>query len=202
MKKNYLLVIKLHLVLFLLVAGFLIVGTIASASDVCAIKEVMVVQQELCGGNQTNFVKVKLDFDTNLIEYVKLFNDKEEYIVYPHYFHFSNAKEFYIHDIPFQLIDNINILIADINNQEYRFPLKSTVYDNQLRTSAYYDGEWSGKTTQGHDVSFTVSGNNVSSFKIKYDTSWGSYCTSIWTITIGTIDIIGNHFEKFGSILL
>lgn len=47
-----------------------------------------------------------------------------------------------------------------------------------------YDGEWSGTTNQGHDMSFTVSDNRITSWTVKMIVT-GSSCTATTSYTLG-----------------
>jgi len=65
--------------------------------------------------------------------------------------------------------------------------------------AAGYDGDWSGTTNQGHHVSFTVSDDRVTYFKIEYEIN-GEYCSSTTeTETYTSVHIVNSQFTISGS---
>ena len=192
-------IVILCLVLFLLFSGFFNGGVESFASDSnCVIKEVAVAQHELCDGSNINCVGVTIDLDTNLINYVELYDYAGEVCrFYPQDIDFSGSNKFDLYNVPSRFIDDIYILVTDLNNQEYEFPSKSNIFENvQLRTSGIYDGEWSGKTNQNYDVSFTISNNMATSLSIKYKV-YGSLCIVTTTTTVSSRpgeSIVNNSF--------
>ena len=92
----------------------------------------------------------------------------EVYQFYPEEFHSTDSYDFYFKELPFSLPDGeIEFTLYDSEGVEYEY-LMQQAKDRTVQSSpATYDGEWSGTTNQGYDVSFTVSDNSVTNFKIK-----------------------------------
>ena len=112
--------------------------------------------------------------------------------------YYSESGDFYFKQFPFFLADDeIEIIVYDNEKGKSSFYIKQPEYS--IENTATYDGSWSGKTNQNYDVSFTVSNNEVSSFKIKQKIS-GSYCSATITMTIsGGTFVSGEKFSISGS---
>jgi hypothetical protein len=105
---------------------------------------------------------------------------------------YMSKEDFYLYkEYPFQFPEGP--IIVEI------YTPTTGVYDKAIHpdiasTANKYGGTWSGTNDQGYDVNFTVSGNNVTSFSIKINTT-GTICSSTISSTVtGTFPITNKSF--------
>ena len=151
--------------------------------------EIIQTDREDSTGGTEQFTIVKVIFNSlpdsaeDLIDYME-FRDSngEVYQFYPEEFYSTKSFDYYLKELPFFLPDSeIEITVYDNEDVEYHF----TPQQSQDRTakSGTYDGSWSGKTNQSYDVSFIVSNDIVTQFKIKLRV-YGAYCAVTITMLI------------------
>jgi len=146
------------------------------------VKQVEITRVDRDHDEQSTLVKVIFnslpESVESLVDHME-FQDSngEVYQFYPKEFHSTYSYDFYFKELPFSLPDgDIEFTLYDSEGVEYEY-LMQQAKDRAVQFSpATYDGEWSGTTNQGYDVSFTVSDNSVTNFKIKCRIS-GSYCS-------------------------
>ena len=170
-------------VIFVYCAFFLMSGVVCGAEesfDNPYVKQVEITNVDR-DGQQSTLVKVIFnslpDSVEDLIDHMEFRDsDGEVYQFYPEEFHSTYSDDFYLKELPFSLPDGeIEFTLYDSEVVEYEYLMQQA--KDRTVLSSTYDGEWSGTTNQGYDVSFTLSDNSVTKFKIKCKIS-GSYCSS------------------------
>jgi hypothetical protein len=66
-------------------------------------------------------------------------------------------------------------------------------------SSPNYDGNWTGSTSQGRAISFSVSGGQVTNLSITYNLSGSCSQTGATTNFLSSYTITGNSFSVTGS---
>jgi len=108
-------------------------------------------------------------------------------------FYSAESGDFYSKEFPFFLDSEIIVTIRDLTGSAYDFTIQP--FADKTLSSSSYDGNWTGTTNQGYEVSFTVNNNMVTPFKITREIS-GSNCTTTKTTTTDTSQgIIENSFS-------
>jgi hypothetical protein len=183
---------------------FLMPGFIWASHDLDNpyIKQVEIIQTERGAGRQSTTVKVILNSldgsSEHRIDHIE-FRDSNGrvYQFKPEEFHSTDSSEFYLKELPFLLPGGgINFTLYDVDSVEYEFPSRKGLDVNER--SSTYDGTWTGTTDQGYEVSFIVSNDHLTQFKIKL-TVYGTYCSAtIETTLSGSFPISDNSFSISG----
>ena len=197
-------------VIFVYCTFFLMSGVVCGAEegfDNPYVKQVEITNVDRDGHEQSTLVKVTFnslpDSVEDLIDYMEFRDsDGEVYQFYPEEFYSIYSYDFYLKELPFSLPDGeIEFTLYDSEGIEYEYLMQQAKDRTAQTLSATYDGKWSGTTNQGYDVSFTVSNDTVTQFKIKVKI-YGAYCTATITMTVSSAtgwSVSGNSFTITGS---